>query len=131
MAPRPAPSKGELEVARVLWSLGKATPRQVFEAYPNQRNLDFATVQTYLRRLESKGYIDARREGRTKLYRPRVRPGTVIRKAVDDLVDRLFDGETLSLMCHLMRDRRISDEEILQLRELLRQLEAEQDESSR
>jgi predicted transcriptional regulator len=130
MPQEPAVSKGELEVARVLWDLGEATPRQVFEAYPNRRNVDFATVQTYLRRLESKGYLRARREGRTKRYRPRKRPSTVIRQTVDDLLNRLFDGEALPLMRHLIQDRGIRKDEIDQLRRMLRQLEDGQDDSS-
>jgi len=129
MTPKPALSKGELEVARVLWDLGEATPRQVFDAYPNQRKVDFTTVQTYLRRLEAKGYIRARREGKTKYYSPRVQPNKVIRQTVDDFLDRLFDGEALPLVRYLIRDRGVTPEEIEELRRLLAQWEAEQDES--
>ena len=57
-------SRGELDVARVLWELRKATPRQVYEAHPDKKKLDFTTVQTYLRRLEAKGHVRVRREGR-------------------------------------------------------------------
>ena len=55
MAPRPGVSKGELEVARLVWDLKNATVRQVYEALPDGRDIDFTTVQTYLRRLEEKG----------------------------------------------------------------------------
>ena len=92
---RPALSKGELEVARLLWGLGEATVRQVFEAFPTQRTIDFTTVQTYLRRLEAKGYARAWLRGRTRVYAPDVQPSTVIRETVDDLVQRLFGGEAL------------------------------------
>lgn len=129
MSPKPALSKGELEVARVLWDLGEATPRQVFEAYPNERNVDFTTVQTYLRRLEAKGYIRARREGKTKSYSPRVQPNQVIRQTIDDFLDRLFDGEALPLVRYLIRDRGVTPEEIEEVRTLLAQWEAEKDES--
>ena len=131
MTPQSPPSDAELEVARVLWDLGEATSRQVFDAYPNKRKVGFVTVQTYLRRLESKGYIRTRREGGTNVHRPRVRPRTVIREAVDDFLDCLFDGQILPLVRHLIRDRRISDDEIEQLRTLLGELEDEQDDSSR
>ena len=50
--------------------------------------------------------------------------------AVDDLMQRLFDGETLALMHHLINERGISGEEIDELREMLARLEAESDESS-
>src|SRR5688572_5519532 len=90
---RPRLPKSELEVARIVWSLGQATVRQVFEALPKDRKLDFWTVQTYLRRLKAKGYLRTRREGRNNVYCACVRPGNVVRDVVDDLLNRLFDGE--------------------------------------
>lgn len=125
MADRPALSKGELEVARLLWELGSATVRQVHQALPADRPMDFSTVQTYLRRLEAKGYARARLEGRTRVYAPKVKPSTVIRETVDDLVERLFGGETLPLMRHLLEDRGINEEELSQLRSWLDRLEKE------
>ena len=123
MGDRPALSKGELEVARVLWELKKATVREVFEAIPVDRGLEFATVQTYLRRLESKGYVKADLDGRVRVYSPRVRPVTVIRETVGDLVDRLFAGETLPLMRHLIEDGRVSADELAELRDLIDRME--------
>lgn len=127
MAPRPGLSKGELEVARAVWDLGEATVSQVFQWFPKRRKLDYTTVQTYLRRLETKGYLRTRREGRTKIYRPKVRPKQVVRETVDDLMNRLFDGEALPLMLHLIEDRGISREDSQKLREVLAALEAEDD----
>ena len=123
MPERPALSKGEMEVARVLWGLKKATVREVHEALPPQRPMDFATVQTYLRRLDTKGYVKAELDGRTRVYAPKVRPATVIRETVGDLVDRLFGGETLPLMRHLIEDGLVSDEELAELRRLIDRLE--------
>lgn len=125
MGGRPALSKGEMEVARLLWELGSATVRQVHQALPADRPMDFTTVQTYLRRLEAKGYAKARLDGRTRVYAPKVKPSTVIRETVDDLVERLFGGETLPLMRHLLEDRQIGEAELAQLRALLDRLEQE------
>lgn len=119
MGERPGLSKGEMEVARVLWELGKATVREVHEAFPAERRMDFTTVQTYLRRLETKGYVRATLEGRTRIYSPRVRPQTVIRETLDDLVERLFGGETLPLVRHLIEERGISDADLAELRKIL------------
>ena len=119
MAERPALSKGEMEVARVLWELGSASVRQVHGALPADRKIDFTTVQTYLRRLESKGYAKAKLDGRVRIYAPRVKPRTVIRETVNDLVDRLFGGDALPLMQHLIEERGISDKDMTRLRKLL------------
>ncbi len=126
MAKRPVPARSELEVARVVWDLGSATVRQVLDALPKERELDFKTVQTYLRRLAAKGYLRTRREGRTMIYSPRVQPNRVIGEVVDDLMNRLFDGEVFPLFQHLIEDRGISDDETRQLRELLDRLEREE-----
>jgi BlaI family transcriptional regulator, penicillinase repressor len=123
MPKRPAVAKSELEVARLVWQLGQASVRQVLDALPAQRGLDFKTVQTYLRRLEAKGYLRSRREGRAKVYVARVRPEQVVREVIDDFVHRLFGGETIPLFQHLIEDRGLSDAEIGQLRAMLDRLE--------
>jgi predicted transcriptional regulator len=114
-----------MEVARVLWKLGEATVRQVHEALLADRPMDFATVQTYLRRLHAKGYVNARLQRRTRVYWPKTRPQTVIRQTVDDLIERLFGGETLPLVKHLIEERGISGEDLAELRRLVDRLEEE------
>jgi predicted transcriptional regulator len=117
-----------MEVARAVWELGEATVGQIFQWLPEDRRMDYTTVQTYVRRLEAKGYVRSRREGRTKIYQAKVEPTQVIRETVDDLTVRLFGGETLPLMLHLIEQRGITPEETQQLREALDALEAEQEE---
>jgi predicted transcriptional regulator len=126
MAKRPNLSRGELDVARAVWELKQATVGQVHELLSQRKRIDYCTVQTYLRRLESKGYLRAGRQGRTKLYRPRVDAGQVVTETIDDLVDRLFDGQPLELMQHLICERGINADEVQQLRSMLDQWEAEQ-----
>jgi BlaI family transcriptional regulator, penicillinase repressor len=123
MAKRPALSKAELEIAKTVWNLGEAGVRQVFEAFSTQRDIDFTTVQTYLRRLESKGYLRSERRGRGLVYRPRVRADDVIRETIDDFVHRLFDGRTAPLLQYLIRDQSVGEEEIRQLRAMIDQWE--------
>lgn len=50
MGNRPALARSELEIAQVVWELKQATVREVVDALPPERELDFKTVQTYLRR---------------------------------------------------------------------------------
>ena len=126
MVDRPSLSKGEMEVARLLWEMGPATVRQTFDAMPKGRKMDFSTVQTYLRRLEKKGYVSSRLDGRVRVYSAKAKAKTVIRETVDDLVQRLFGGETFPLVRHLVEDRGIGAEELAELRKLIKRLEKEQ-----
>lgn len=131
MAKRGALPKSELELAKIVWDLGEATVRQVLEALPTDRELDFWTVQTYLRRLEAKGYLTKRKDGRNNIYSPAIHSTTVISEMMDDLINRLFDGEALPLFHHLIRDRGISDAEIDELQLTLHALKAERRRLSR
>jgi len=118
-------SKGEMEVARVLWELGEATLGEIFAAYLKDREGDYSTVQTYVRRLEAKGYVRSRRDGRSKRYRPKVAPSQVIRRTLEDLANRLTGGDAMPLVRHLIEDRGISRRDIAELRGLLNRLEEE------
>lgn len=123
MAKRPPVAKSELEVAQIVWERGRASVREVLEALPPRRNLDFKTVQTYLRRLEAKGYLRKHREGRAMIYLPRVEPKRVLREVIDDFLERLFGGESLPLVQHLINERGLSAAEIRELRATLDELE--------
>ena len=122
MVDRPALSKGEMEIARALWEVGPASVREVFDSLPEDR-MDFTTVQTYLRRLESKSYASSKLKGRMRIYSARTKARTVIRETVDDLVQRLFGGETMPLVRHLIEERGIGENEIAELKGLIDQLE--------
>ncbi len=128
MTERAPLARSELEIARIVWNLGEATVRQVLEALPAERELDFYTVQTYLRRLKSKGYLETRRDGRNNIYSPAIQPGHVVKEITDDFLHRLFDGETLPLFQHLIENQDLSRGEIDQLQEMLNRLKKEEGE---
>ena len=117
-------SGAELEIAQIVFRLGEARVRDVAKAMPAEREMDFATVQTYLRRLHAKGFLAKRRAGRADVYRPAVRRAGVVRGVVRDLVDRLFAGDALPLVQHLISDRTLSDAQLDELQAMLDQLKA-------
>lgn len=111
--------RSEMEIARIVWDLGEATVREVVDALPKDRDLDFWTVQTYLRRLAAKGYLQKRKDGRNNVYSPAMKPRNVVAEAIDDVLQRLFDGEALPLFQHLIESRGLSADEISQLQQTL------------
>lgn len=130
MAKRPSLSNAETSIARVIWDLGTASARQVCDALPQEQRRDFSTIQTYLSRLETKGYVSSELKGRTKFFTAKIKPTKVIRETVDDFVNRLFAGRSFSLMKHLIDEGRVSPHELQELRELLDTIEAEQGDPS-
>ncbi len=120
-------SKSEMEAVRVLWSLGSATVREVHETLAAERptefgTIEFGTVQTYLRRLEAKGYVTSRLDGRVRVYRARAKPDRVIRETIDEIVGRLFGGETMPLVRYLIKQKDMTPDDIEELRQLVDQM---------
>lgn len=116
-------SKAEMEVARIVWQLGAASARQVHEALPQTRKIDFTTVQTYLTRLEDKGFIKSKKEGRAKIFSAKANPDRVIRETIHEFVDLLFDGNAVPMMRHLINESEMTSEDVASLREMLDELE--------
>jgi len=115
---RPAMSPSETEALRLVWELKKATVQQVYDGLPENRKVTYVTVATLLRRLEEKGYIKHRIQGKAFVYTPSVKKEDVINRTIGDLVQRLFGGNPVPLMQHLAMHSEISDEDIEKLREL-------------
>lgn len=122
MQDRPQVSPGETVVMKAIWDLGKGSVGEVFNSISGESEMDYATAQTYIRRLEAKGYIRSERIGRNKIYRAAVKKQTVLREAVDEFVGRMFDGELLPMVRHLVNSKTMSSNDISELKRIVEQL---------
>ena len=59
-----AMSPSETKILRLVWQLEEATVQQIADRLPPDRKVTYNTVQTLLSRLERKGYLKHRTEGR-------------------------------------------------------------------
>ena len=112
---------GELQhaIMRVLWQRDEATVAEVHEALREERGLAPTTIATMLRKMEDKGVVDHRVEGRHFIYRPVISENEVRSSMVGELLDRLFAGDPAALVSHLVSDHDLDDEEMDRLRALL------------
>jgi len=111
---------GELQLAimRTLWERGEAAVTEVHEAL-EERELAPTTIATMLRKMEDKGVVTHRAEGRRYLYRPTVTEAAVRRTMVGELTDHLFRGEVTALVSHLLAEHDIDPDELEHLRSLI------------
>jgi predicted transcriptional regulator len=132
MAKRP-PSipDSELDVIKVLWERGQGTAREVLEtlrAAGHQcfRNAghqwSYATVATLLDRLEAKGMIESDRSELAFVYRPTVTAQEIRQKRVNNLVDKLYEGEPGLLVLHLLKAHQLEPSQAKEVRALLEQM---------
>ncbi len=105
----------ENEIMAVIWRLGSARAEDIREALRGDHDLTDSTVRTLLRRIEAKGILAHTTEGRTFVYRPRVKPSELANQAVRRVVERFCQGSLPSLLIGMADDRMISAEELRQL----------------
>ena len=105
----------QLAILGTLWGSGEAAVAEVHSALED-RGLALTTIATMLRKMEEKGLVTHRENGRQFLYRAVVDPDLVQRNMVGDLVSRLFDGDPLELVNHLLRAGDIELSELEDLR---------------
>lgn len=118
---------GELQLAilRTLWQRGEAAVADVHDSL-SDRGLALTTIATMLRKMEEKGLVVHRENGRQFLYKAKVAPDLVQKNLVSDLVTRLFDGDPLELVNHLLRAGEIELGELDDLRRKVADAERKQ-----
>ncbi|MEP6963003.1 MAG: BlaI/MecI/CopY family transcriptional regulator, partial [Acidobacteriota bacterium] len=111
----------ELEIMKVVWKLGPATVRQVYEAMLEQRKIAYTTVMTMMNILETKGFLKKRSGDKAFVYTPSKPEKTVIRAMVRDFVDRVFNGAAEPLLLHLVEDDKLTRAEFDDIRRSIRE----------
>jgi BlaI family penicillinase repressor len=102
----------QLLIMRCLWQRGEATVAQVHETLRPARRLALTTVATMLRKMEDKGLVRHRLEGRQFVYKPIVAEQDVRSSMIGDLIQRLFDGDAKALLNHLLKEGEIDANEL-------------------
>ncbi|MCP3903011.1 MAG: BlaI/MecI/CopY family transcriptional regulator [Planctomycetes bacterium] len=114
----------ELEVLRTLWDHGPATVREVMnQLHEAGRKVAYTTVLTFLTRLEQKGFVRSDKSGLAYVYRPKVTREKVSSSRLKSLIRELYDGAAAPLILQLVREERLSSDEVAELQKLIDELD--------
>ena len=109
-------SDTELAILEVLWREGPATIRHITDRlYPEGTTAQYATVQSLLERLESKGCVTRDRGGFAHVFTAKTERATLIDQRLRVVAEKLCEGSLTPLLMHLAGAARLSagDREIL------------------
>lgn len=126
MVPAPEQRLSGLQLAllRVLWDRGEATVNDVHAALKSARSLAPTTIATMLRRLEKRGLLAHRTEGRQFVYRALKSADEVGRTLVSDLVDDLYEGRPAELFAHLLDSKEVAPGDLARIKRMIEDREA-------
>jgi BlaI family penicillinase repressor len=119
----------QLAFMQALWQLGEATVAEVqIHLERTGRKLAPTTVATVLRRLEGKGWVAHREEGRGFVYRAAVSRQKATGRLIDRLTGAFFGGNVPALVSHLLESGAVSKRDLEQIKRLI---EAREGDSAR
>ena len=122
----PAPLTSlQLAILRTLWDAGECGVNDVVARLAPERALAPTTVATLLVRLEKRGAVARRREGRGFVYRALVGREETRAAKLDALTADLFEGHISHLVQHLLSRKEIAPGDLERVKALIAEREAQ------
>jgi len=109
----------QLKILKVLWGKREAGVSTVLEHLNGDSDLAYTTVATMLRKMEARGLVGHRPDGRSFIYHAKVSSNDVSRSLTNHLVDRVFEGSLIDAVNHLLTAREVSRDELAALERLI------------
>ena len=111
----------ELEIMKIVWELGTATVRDVYEALRKRRKIAYTTVMTMMSILQQKKRLKRKLEDRAYVYEPLQPREQVINSMVREFINRVFDGSAQPLLVHLVEDRKVSEQDLREITRMIKE----------
>ena len=113
-------SEFELDVMTHFWRGGELSAPALFERIGDERGVTYSTVKTIIDRLEQKGALKrVSNQGRTIFYAAAIKQERIRKPLVKSVVRRLFGDDVRPLLAQLVRDERLSDDDLEYLQKLV------------
>lgn len=116
-------SIAESVVMEALWKESPMSAEDIAAAVAGEQDWTEATVRSLINRLLNKKAIAAKKDGRRYLYRPVLKRADYVQQESQGLLDRLFDGRLAPLVTHFSDRKKLSAQDIADLKRLVREIE--------
>ena len=105
--------------AQLAIAFGNLRLCAVAEAISEQRSVTYTTVLSAVQKLEKKGWLEHRTEGRAYVYRAVKEKEDVGAGKLRELLKTVFSGDPRLLLSSLIDEAKLSDAELTELRQLI------------
>ena len=103
---------------QVLWDLKRAMVKDIMDKLQNSRQ-PYTTISSIVRILERKGFVSHKAYGKTHEYFPIISKAEYRRRKFRGLLTEYFDNSIESMVSFLVKEERISPEEIEELAKMI------------
>src|SRR5262245_12256504 len=120
MKTAPKLTETEWEIMRVIWDRHPITATDIVKALvAADPTWHPKTTRAFLNRLVQKKALDYEPQGRVYVYEPLVSEQECVAVASESFLTRVFGGSLRPMLAYFVEQRRLSKEDLQELRELL------------
>lgn len=119
----PQPTAVELEILRILWELGPSPVRAIHEKLAESKGTNYSTTVKMLSVMLTKGLLKRNEDANPHVWRAAITRQRAGKKLLNELVEKVYDGSTMSLVLQALSSGKASPQEIDEARRLLDELE--------
>src|SRR5437899_8983392 len=117
-------TKLELQILEALWAHGKASIREIQEAFPEPRPA-YTTIQTTVYRLEAKKAVRrVRKISNAHIFEPIVARDVARRRLLDEILS-FFGGRPQPMMAQLAEAGKLTLHDVRELEKTIKKLESQ------
>jgi predicted transcriptional regulator len=109
----------QLEILRVLWQRSEATVIEIQQALRAERPLAATTIATLLSRLEKRGLVAYRAEGRQYVYRAVLQERDAQQHALVEVTRGLFAGDIATMVSQLLSSHELRPGDLARVKALI------------
>ena len=118
------PTAVELEILRILWELGPSPVRDIHAKLSESKDTNYSTTVKMLAVMLTKGLLKRDEDATPHIWRAAVTRDKAAKKFLTELIEKVYDGSTMSLVLQALSSGKASQEDIDEARRLLDQMEA-------
>lgn len=114
-------TKGEEDVMKILWMLGKGTVNDILE-HCDEPKPKYTTVATFLKLLEDKGFVGHTSTGKSNMYYPVVEQKEYAGSVAGNMLDSFFGGSLVQMLSFFSSEKKLSFKEKQDLLKLAQEI---------
>ncbi len=123
----PQISEAEYEVMKIVWKYAPINTNEITEKLLQTTSWSPKTIQTLIKRLVTKGALTYEKQSRVFVYTPTIKESDYISRKSSSFLARFYGGNLTTMVSAYIKDDKLSDTEIEQLRSLLSRRKEEEE----
>ncbi len=115
----PQISEAEYEVMKVIWNKYPISTNEIVEEITKSKEWNVRTVHTLIARLDKKGAISHKKDGRIYIYSPVVNKKDYLKYESKSFLNKFYNGAVNKLVMNFIENDMLSSAEIDELKKIL------------